>query len=147
MISALLLALASPVAAEAPPEQPARMDHVALQVADLARSVAFYQRIFGFAEIEAPVEGPRWLSVGGALALHLLPGRTEPVRDNRYVHLAFTVQDFDAMVGRLVADKVAFGDFAGNPGAINRVRGDGVRQVFLRDPDGYWIEVNDAARH
>jgi lactoylglutathione lyase len=24
----------------------------------------------------------------------------------------------------------------------NRV--DGVHQVFLKDPDGYWIEVNDA---
>ena len=27
-----------------------------------------------------------------------------------------------------------------------QVRSDGVRQIFIQDPDGYWIEVNDAPK-
>ncbi len=26
------------------------------------------------------------------------------------------------------------------------VRPEGVKQTFVRDPDGYWIEINDALR-
>ena len=34
-------------------------------------------------------------------------------------------------------------DGKGNPNKIT-TRVDGVLQVFLKDPDGYWIEVNNA---
>lgn len=149
MVLAIFLMLTASVAApvEAAPGvvSAARFDHLALHVADVAKSVAFYRRHFGMSEIPAPVIGPRWLSLGGAAALHLIPGRTAPVVDNRNAHLAVAVGDFDAMLGRLRADGVTFTDFRGNAGVINRVRGDGVRQIFLRDPDGYWIEVNDVA--
>jgi 2-keto-4-pentenoate hydratase/2-oxohepta-3-ene-1,7-dioic acid hydratase in catechol pathway len=37
-------------------------------------------------------------------------------------------------------------DILGTPGAINNSRTDGIRQIFLQDPDGYWIEVNDALK-
>jgi hypothetical protein len=30
----------------------------------------------------------------------------------------------------------------GTPGAIN-TRPDGMRAIFLRDPNGYWFEIND----
>jgi hypothetical protein len=30
----------------------------------------------------------------------------------------------------------------GEVGAIN-VRPDGMRAIFLRDPTGYWLEIND----
>ena len=30
----------------------------------------------------------------------------------------------------------------GTPGAVN-VRPDGMRAVFVQDPNGYWIEIND----
>ncbi len=36
-----------------------------------------------------------------------------------------------------------YSDFKGTPGAVN-VRPDGVRAVFLQDPNGYWIELNDS---
>ena len=26
------------------------------------------------------------------------------------------------------------------------VRFDGVKQIFIQDPDGYWIEINDALK-
>ena len=37
-------------------------------------------------------------------------------------------------------------DFAGNVGQVSQTRSDGVRQIFFRDPDGYWIEINDARK-
>jgi len=38
--------------------------------------------------------------------------------------------------------KIAFEDKEGVQGAItNRV--DGVHQIWIKDPEGYWIEVND----
>jgi catechol 2,3-dioxygenase-like lactoylglutathione lyase family enzyme len=42
---------------------------------------------------------------------------------------------------------IAWSDFAGSPGAVSSGRSDGVRQIFLRDPDGYWVEVNDALKN
>lgn len=143
-IYAFLLLLAAPTAAPSIEEPSARFDHIALHVADVEKSVAFYRRIFGLVELPVPVIGPRWLSLGNSAALHLIPGRQIAVADYRYVHLALAVDGFDAMLERLRSDDIPFGDFAGNIGAVNRVRGDGVRQIFLRDPDGYWIEVNDA---
>ncbi len=31
---------------------------------------------------------------------------------------------------------------AGTPGAIN-TRPDGMRAIFVQDPNGYWFEIND----
>jgi catechol 2,3-dioxygenase-like lactoylglutathione lyase family enzyme len=145
LLASTMVVFGNALAAEAPPAATTRFDHLALHVADLEKSAAFYQRMFGLKELPASVSGLRWLSLGGTLALHLIPGRTGTVVDDRSVHLALTVTDFDGVLARLRADNVPFGDFAGNPGAINRTRADRVRQIYLRDPDGYWIEVNDVA--
>ena len=37
------------------------------------------------------------------------------------------------------------GDLLGTPGAIT-LRPDGIQQIYFRDPDGYWIEMNDAGK-
>jgi lactoylglutathione lyase len=38
---------------------------------------------------------------------------------------------------------VEYENWAGEKNAVtNRV--DGVKQIYFRDPDGYWIEINDA---
>ena len=81
------------------------------------------------------------------MALHLLGGRSAPVADNRSVHLALTSDNLDPILQRLRERKIAWSDFAGTTSAVGSVRSDGVRQIFLRDPDGYWIEVNDALKN
>jgi catechol 2,3-dioxygenase-like lactoylglutathione lyase family enzyme len=58
------------------------------------------------------------------------------------VHLALRVQDLDAVISRLESDKVPWSDSDKNPRAT-AIRGDGIRQLYLQDPDGYWIEVNE----
>jgi lactoylglutathione lyase len=39
--------------------------------------------------------------------------------------------------------KLAFEDVSGKQNAIT-TRIDGVHQIWLKDPEGYWLEVNDA---
>jgi lactoylglutathione lyase len=130
-----------------PPTVAVTINHVALNVADLDVSVAFYSDVFGLEEIPAAAKGRRWMSLGKGIELHLLGGRTAPVADNRSVHLALTSDNLDPIIQRLKARGIAWSDFAGAPGAVATVRTDGVRQIFLRDPDGYWIEVNDALKN
>ena len=122
------------------------IDHIALNVADLDASVAFYTGVFGFQEIPAAAKGRRWLSLGNGVALHLLGERSATVTDNRSVHVAFTSDNLEPIVQRLKARGITWSDFAGSQGAIGTVRTDGVRQIFFRDPDGYWIEVNDSRK-
>lgn len=123
------------------------IDHVALNVADLEVSVAFYNGVFGLQEIPAAAAGRRWLSLGkGGVAMHLLGGRTEPVADNKSIHLALTSSDLEPIMQKLKDRGVTWSDFAGTPYAVGSTRSDGVRQIFFRDPDGYWIEVNDALK-
>ena len=128
------------------PTQTVTIDHVALHVADLDKSVAFYSGVFGLKEIPAAAKGRRWFSLGGGVALHLLGDRTEPVRDDRSVHLALTSDNLEPILQRLKDRQIPWTDFAGSTGGVSTGRSDGVRQIFLRDPDGYWIEVNDALK-
>lgn len=123
------------------------LDHIALHVADVDASMEFYSGVFGLQEIPAAAKGRRWLSLGGGVALHLLSGRTDPVANNRSVHFALTSDDLEPILQRLRERHVAWFDFAGQRGAVSTARSDGVRQIFLRDPDGYWIEVNDALKN
>ncbi|SOB80986.1 Glyoxalase/Bleomycin resistance protein/Dioxygenase superfamily protein [Sphingomonas guangdongensis] len=117
----LALLAAVPAQAVPPPPPPARADHLSLSVADVDASTAWYQRIFGLAELPAPVKGPRWLDLGGGVALHLSPGRTAPVSPDRRNHLALRVSDFAAFVQRLEREGVAFTDFEGRPATVQRV--------------------------
>jgi len=122
------------------------INHVALHVADLDASVAFYSGVFGLEEIPAAAKGRRWMSLGKGIELHLLGGRTTPVVDNRSVHLALTSENLEPIIQRLKLRGVTWTDFAGTQGVVATARIDGVRQIFLRDPDGYWLEVNDALK-
>ena len=123
-----------------------RFDHLALHVADLAASVAFYSDVFGLQEIPAAAEGTRWLSLGKGVALHLVGGRSAPVADVRSVHLALAGDNLDPILQRLKERRISWSDAAGTAGAVEHGRTDGVRQIYLRDPDGYWVEVNDALK-
>jgi catechol 2,3-dioxygenase-like lactoylglutathione lyase family enzyme len=48
----------------------------------------------------------------------------------------------DAFIANLAAQKIEFEDWPGNKNKVN-VRPDGIKQIYITDPDGYWIEIND----
>jgi hypothetical protein len=52
------------------------------------------------------------------------------------------LQDF---ITRLTKAGSVYEDLQGTPGAIT-LRPDGIRQIYFREPDGYWIEMNDAGK-
>jgi catechol 2,3-dioxygenase-like lactoylglutathione lyase family enzyme len=89
-----------------------------------------------------------WLKKGSAI-LHLIgeanPGRVDQI-SGRYTreelangygnHIAFQVEDLEKAVQDLKAHNV---EIAGGP----RLRGDGITQLYICDPDGYIIELCD----
>lgn len=87
-----------------------------------------------------------WLSLGGDHALHLLAG-APPAAGPRAmeVHLALRVRSIDDIVTTLNRLNVPYFNSKHVPQRMT-TRADGVRQIYLQDPDGYWLEINDAAR-
>lgn len=124
----------------------ATFEHQAIVVSDLDESAQFYKEVLGLQEVKNKTEKPtrRWFSLGENLELHLLL-EDEMVSVNKYLHMAVAISKFDAFIGNLRDRNITFYDWEGNPNEI-KLRPDGVRQVYLQDPDGYWIEINSNAR-
>jgi catechol 2,3-dioxygenase-like lactoylglutathione lyase family enzyme len=61
------------------------------------------------------------------------------------VHLAFRSSGLEPTVARLDAQGVQWTNWNSAARTINAGRRDGVHQVVVRDPEGYMIDVNDAA--
>ena len=119
-----------------------QVDHVAIYVTDLQRSVAFYKDTFGFEQIPMPVTFAAWLSMGKGVMLHIVGGRKEPVANAQWDHLSIACSDMAVMTASLDAKHIQWASMEGKPKPA--VRFDGVKQIFVKDPDGYWIEINDA---
>jgi catechol 2,3-dioxygenase-like lactoylglutathione lyase family enzyme len=126
---------------------PRRLQHCGLIVADLDRSRRFYGGALGLDEVPRPdnfVFAGAWFQVGED-QLHLLvetdttgsAGAADPgpsARMGLATHIALEVDDLDAARARLDEHGVAL---IGGP----MPRGDGYDQIFMRDPDGYVIEL------
>lgn len=119
-------------------------DHYTIKVSDLDTSCLFYGNILGLKEIKNRTEKPhiRWFSLGSG-ELHIVKGNTTEIKTNIGVHLALKVENFDDFLSILQKNKITPHNSDGNP-KQHTTRADGVRQVYFKDPDGYWIEVNDA---
>jgi lactoylglutathione lyase len=125
-------------------QKKAHINHIAFSVAQLERSRQFYQDVIGLDTIPEPFHDGRhvWLSVSEHAHLHLIQNPPPIVVPSKNTHLCFSVPDVNAFVKVLQERKIAFEDWPGKPSAIT-TRTDGIHQVYLQDPDGYWIEIND----
>jgi catechol 2,3-dioxygenase-like lactoylglutathione lyase family enzyme len=123
-----------------------RLDHIALLVRDLDESITFLTGVLGLTEIANPMGGTaiRWIEIGDGRRFHVQAGDISRVHVEKQTHFALSARDFDAVLARLRNHGVAFTDMKGKAGAIN-IRPDGMRAVFLQDPNGYWFEINDAS--
>jgi len=120
----------------------AELVHTCYRVLDLDRSISFYKRL-GMDELRRvpirdeatnvfmglPDDGPR-------LELTYNHGRSEPYEiGTGYGHIAISVDDLDATLERLAGDGIE------PEKPPYRVREGGSRLCFVRDPDGYRIEM------
>lgn len=128
-------------AADAPP----RFNHAAFYVMDLKVSADFYRDVVGLKEIPEPFHDGKhaWFEIGPKMALHIISGAQAMLPKEKRTHLCLSVPSVDAFVDRLAKAKVAYEDLAGTKGAVTH-RPDGVNQIYFQDPDGNWIEINDA---
>ena len=141
---ALLLVLSiNPLMAQSPPKP--TLNHIALYVKDLKISSAFYQNIIGLDTIPEPFHDGKhtWFSIGPKAHLHLIQGASNRIDYPKNEHLCFSVNSVDDFAALLKKNKVSFENLKGEIDAIT-TRVDGVKQIYFKDPDGHWIEINDA---
>jgi lactoylglutathione lyase len=123
----------------------ARLNHIALYVVDLKISSDFYSLIVGLDTIPEPFHDGRhtWFSVGPKSHLHIISGAREKKEQDKNSHLCFSVPSVLDFINILNKNNIPFENWAGEKNTFtNRV--DGVKQIYFRDPDGYWVEINDA---
>ena len=128
---------------DAPSSSPA-FDHVALHVSDLTRSASFYENL-GLKRIADTFKDDRHvrLGMGPAQQLHLIAGGRTNLQTDIDVHIAMRVPSLPALTKRLDGLSIPYYNSKHEPHSVTK-RPDGVMQVYLQDPDGYWVELNDA---
>lgn len=123
-----------------------KINHIAIHVADLALSQTFYEEVLGLKAVEEPFKDGlhAWYDIGGGATVHLIQelALAPPKEISKTNHLCFSVEDMGAFIQNLKARNCPFENWAGDQGEVH-IRPDGIRQIFFRDPDRYWIEVND----
>jgi len=120
--------------------------HVAIRVRDVDRSLTFYTGRLGFPELLRLHRDDRsfwlvYLRITDAQYLEIFPDaageRAAPEDANGLDHVFLTVDDLDAVLGRLAE--------RGVPLLRPPKRGaDGNRQAWIEDPDGNRIEMEMA---
>lgn len=122
-----------------------KKDHDALQVENLERSANFYAEVFGFKEIPngGLPDHIRWFELGDKIQIHLIESE-EPIEKNKGVHYAWNTDKLPEIMESLKAKNIHFENWTGESNTTN-TRPDGVKQIYLQDPDGYWIEINDGS--
>ncbi|WP_439127350.1 VOC family protein [Polaribacter sp.] len=123
------------------------VNHIAISVKDVVKSIEFYQKVFQLKEIKntASNSKTRWLVFNDNRQLHLIPRPNEVVKTNKAVHFAISTKDIQAFINHLITLEIEYGDWLGTV-QKDYVRNDGIIQVYFQDPNGYWIEVNNDLR-
>lgn len=123
----------------------ATLDHVAIYVIDVTRSADFYQNVIGLDTIPEPFHDGKhcWLSISDNAAMHIIQGAPSKRDYYKNTHTCFRVASVAAFTDLLRKRKISWEDRDGARESITS-RVDGVKQIWLQDPDGYWIEINDA---
>lgn len=138
------------------------VDHVGISVADLDRSIAFWERMLGAPGRDRRLlDGPRlgalvgypsaridsyWFDLPGGVALELLqyleplePGNEMGTARPGNVHVCLRVADIDAARAQAVAAGAT--PVSAEPIDIARGPRAGSKMVCVRDPDGVTIEL------
>jgi len=117
------------------------LNHVSITVTDVAKAREFYGTLLGLSEIPRPAFNfpGIWYSLGNGLSLHIIlnDGLVRPAVERekieaRYPHFALWTDDADAAAARIEQLGLPCRDVVSGP--------TGLRQVFVKDPDGNMVE-------
>lgn len=116
-----------------------RIDHINMRVHNLAESIEFYKKNFGFEMKEdyRSAEEP-WVIIGlkgvAYLCMYEHPGKPKPVDAMTINHFGFVVSDFDSALSALRENgaEVLYG------GVIEWTKS---RSIYIKDPSGHEIEL------
>lgn len=119
-------------------------NHAAICVRDLKKSTDFYRSALKLEEIPNPFNDGihSWFKIGPTIQLHVIQRDCVPTT-NKNSHLCFSVASLETFMSHLEKRGVSYTNLPGTSQAPT-TRADGVKQIYLQDPDGYWIEVNNA---
>ena len=115
-----------------------RLDHVNLRTDRLDETIAFFEEVLGLEN--RPEQRPdfgfpgAWLFVGDQAVVHLIEASSTETPAGALDHVAFATPDFDSLLTTL--------DERDLPHRVSEQPGNGVRQVFFREPNGVLIEVS-----
>jgi len=121
-----------------------KYDHQALPVNDLKITGDFYRDILGFKDIPTLVGTKythRWLANYEGKEIHLIFSNEKIQKTPKQIHMAFSPLNFDKFIDHLKMNNVVFTNYKLKAGVV-QVRNDGIKQLWIRDPQGYWIEIN-----
>lgn len=120
-------------------------DHQSLIVAKLIETGDFYRDILKMVEIPHPDRAPgfRWFQVRGNSQLHLIKKDVAELPKDKSMHLCLSTKNLEKVIEHFINNNIDFYDWPGNKGGVTH-RTDGVKQIYLQDPDGYWVEINTA---
>ena len=111
------------------------LNHVALQVKDVAATTRFYEEVVGLKQIPRPDFGfgGAWFRLGVDQELHLIDAAAGGVSSSsRGDHFALMVDSIEQAADHLRAKGIGFSGPKHRP--------DGAFQIFLQDPDGHVME-------
>ncbi len=114
-------------------------EHLAIPIKDLPLSLKFYRDILGLPTLERPkfdFDGA-WLGLGDGLQLHLMvQDDFEVVSGTKLTHFAFTIEAVEHIQDLCETHNIEYIPI--------KTRSDGVRQIFIKDPNGWFVEFNSS---
>lgn len=145
LLGLLALCPAKKTMAQSQQQPTAVINHIAIYVADLKTATDFYEDLFKLEIVPEPFHDGKhtWFALGGTARLHIIQGAKVKGTYNINEHLCFSVASVDNFIKILKAKNIQFGNNTGVIGEVTH-RPDGVNQIYFQDPDGHWLEVNDA---
>jgi len=118
------------------------LNHYTISVKDVDISIIFYRDILGLETIKRPsfdFKGA-WFEVGNLIQLHLIEDVETQIAPSgsRSLHFAFHVENVLSFYDFLISKGIEIvKDIKSRP--------DGVLQFYIKDPDGYYIEITEYA--
>lgn len=146
ILAFIVIAPAQKTSAQANTKPVPKLNHFGMLTTQLKKTTEFYQDVIGLEIADEPFHDGKhtWFALGNGVHLHII--QDDAAKGQVYLknnHLCFAVPSVDEFVKKLNARNIKFEDVPGKIGGIT-TRADGVHQIYFQDPDGHWIEINDA---